>query len=223
MTWATFWSAASAVSAVGVLAITAIYAWLTHRLAKAAETQIWEASRARLIVSVGTNQGGQLFLLEIENIGSSPAEHLHVSVNKPLHHQLNDNKPVTDAPFFRQGVRSFPSKKPVKFALGVSFRWLDETTDRSLHPTTFDIRVTYNTLGRKIEDTFPIDMENQYSLSALENNYLEEFGRNFPDKFERSIRDLSRSIQYASEPEPRIPYKRSWSEWFSKSVWQGHL
>lgn len=222
MNWATFWSAASAISAIGVLVVTAIYAWLTHRLAKAAEAQMWEASRARVVASVGTNQGGQLFLLEIENIGSSPAENLRVEISKPLHQQLSRTTPITDAPFFKNGVRSFPPGRPVRFALGVSFRWLNENTDRSLHPVTFDVKVQYKTSGREITDVFGVDMENPYSSSAIDKNYLDEFGRNFPDRFERSLRDLGRSIQQAAEPDPQNPKKRSWPDWFSRSVWERH-
>jgi hypothetical protein len=99
--WATFWSAASAVAAIGVLLITAVYAWLTYRLAKAAEAQIWQSSRAAIVASVTTNQGGQLFLLHIANVGSSPARNLRVSVNQPLHAQLSHNKSITDAPFLK--------------------------------------------------------------------------------------------------------------------------
>ncbi|WP_375285902.1 hypothetical protein [Sphingomonas sp.] len=222
MNWGTFWSAASAVSAIGVLLITALYAWLTYRLAKAAEAQVWEASRARVVASVGTNQGGQLFLLEIENLGSSPAENLYVKIDKPLHQQLGRDLPVTDAPFFKNGVRSFPSGKPLKFALGVSFRWLDDKTDRDLHPVTFDVTVTYRTFGRQISDVFQIDMENQYSLSAVDKDYLEEFGRTFPDKFERSLRDLNRSIQQVAEPAPKLAKRRSWPDWFSQLAWERH-
>lgn len=218
--WSIFWTAASAISAVGVLFITGVYVWLTHRLAKAAESQIWQASRANVIASVVTNQGGQFFLLKIENIGSSPAENLQVYIDRPLHQQLDSNKPVTDAPFFKNGVASFPSNSPVKFGLGVSFRWLQENVDRSLHPVIFNVRVEYQTAGRYVSDVFAIDMDSQYSFSAMETDYLEEFGRTFPNKFERSLRDINRSIQQASKPPPKITYRRSWPDWFSQAVWK---
>lgn len=220
--WATFWSAASAVAAIGVLLITAVYAWLTYRLAKAAEAQIWQSSRASLIASVTTNQGGQLFLLNIENVGTSAAKNLRVSVDRPLHAQLGQSNPITDAPFFKNGVTSFPPKHSVKFALGVAFRWLDSKTDRTLHPAIFNINVKYETFGRSICDTFTIDIKSLYSLSAVDKDYLEDFGRTFPEKFERSMRDVTRSIQHAAEPAPRIPLKRSWPEWFSRGVWAKH-
>ena len=222
LNWGTFWSAASAIAALGVLIITVIYAWLTYRLAKAAESQIWQSSRASVIASVVTNQGGQLFLLHIEDLGSSPAESLRVHIDRPLHTQFSQIKPITDAPLFKNGVSSFPARHSVKFALGVSFNWLNKATDRTLHPTTFNITVEYETFGRKIVDTFPIDMESLYSLSTIDKDYLEEFGRTFPDKFERSIRDITRSIQEAAEPAPRVPRKRSWPEWFSQGVWAKH-
>ncbi len=222
MDWPVFWSAASSVAAVGVLLITGVYAWLTHRLAKAAEQQIWEGSRARVVVSIGTNQGGQLFLLEFENAGNAPAENLTVVISRSVHQQLGNNKALTEAPFFSRGVRAFPPRKTVKFALGVSFRWLNDKTDRSLHPTSFDVTVRYQTLGRKIEETFAIDIEGQFTLSAVDKDYIDEFGRNFPDKFDRSMREISRTLGKISAPKPEFPQKRSWSSWYSRKVWKDH-
>lgn len=213
------WSAASAIAGIGVLIVTAIYAWLTHRLAKIAEKQNWESGRARVVVSIGSNQGGQLFLLEILNVGLGSAEDLKVYVNKPLHQQLGQIRAVTEAPFFTEGLRALPPRKAVKFALGVSFRWLNEQTDRSLHPTTFDVEVRYRTLEREITETFPIDIEQQYSLSAVDRDYLDDFGRTFPEKFQKSVRDLQRSVDNLRKAEPESPpMRRSWSGWFASEV-----
>lgn len=214
-----FWSAASAIAGIGVLVVTAVYAWLTHRLAKVAEKQSWEAGRGRVVVSVGSNQGGQLLLLEIANVGVGSAESLRVEIDKPLHQQLGQNRPVTEAPLFVDGLRALPAGKVMKFALGVSFRWLNEEVDRSLHPTSFDVRVRYKTLGRDINESFPIDIEQQYSLSAVDRDYLDDFGRTFPEKFEKSVRNLQRSIDKLNEPESDpLPVRQSWSEWFTKDI-----
>jgi hypothetical protein len=220
MDWSSFWSAASAVAAIGVLLVTGVYAWLTFRLAKAAELQIWESSRARMSVSATTNQGGQLLLLEFENVGGSPAGDLQVRIDRPLYQQLGSERLVTDAPFFNEGVRAFPAKRSIKFALGVTFRWLSEETDRTRHPSTFDIATTYRTLGKTITESFPIDIERYFSLSAVDKDYTEEFGRTFPDEFKRSMRDINRSLADIAKPIPQIPQKKSWSGWFSKQVWQ---
>lgn len=219
MGWSAFWSAASAVAGIGVLAVTAVYAWLTHRLARAAERQIWDSGRARLVVSIGSNQGGQLLLLEIENVGTSSAENLRVEIDRPLHQQLGQNRAVTEAPFFVHGLRALPPKRPVKFALGISFRWLDPNADRTLHPSTFDVTARYKTLGRHICEVFPIDIEQQLSLSAVDRDYLDDFGRTFPEKFEKSVRSVQRSIDNLSKMEPDpLPARRSWSGWFAKDI-----
>jgi hypothetical protein len=223
MNWATFWSAASAIVSMGVLVFTGVYVWLTYRLARVAENQAWETSRARMSVSVGSNQGGQLFLLEFENVGGSPAQDLKVSINTPIHQQLGKTTSITEAPFFRDGIRALPPQRPVKFALGVAFRWLDDKTDRSLHPSVFDVTVSYVTLGREVTEVFPINMEQQFSLSAVDKDYVEEFGRTFPEKFERSMRELSRTINLAAEPAKEIPAgRRSWPKWFAKQVADQH-
>jgi hypothetical protein len=173
-----------------------------------------------MIASVRTNQGGQLFFLEFANVGQSPARDLRVTIDRPVHQQLGANKPVTDAPFFVDGVRSFAPHHSVKFGLGVSFRWLEDETDRALHPVTFDVTLEYKSAGRPIKEAFPIDMENQYALSMMDKDYLEEFARNFPDKFDRSMRDLNRVIADVSKPSPKLKRNVSWPEWFSDHVWR---
>lgn len=221
MNWSEFWSAASALSATGVLIFTAFYVRLTYRLAKAAEHQIWVSSRAQMSVSITTNQGGQLFLLAFENIGASPAENVRVRIDKPLHQQLGHNNSFSDFPFIKEGVRSLPPRHPIKFALGVSFRWLEESADRSIHPVSFNVLVNYETQGRFIEEVFPIDIERQFSLSARDKNYLDEFGRNFPDKFERSMGDVSRALNKIVQPQRKISfYRKSWARWFAHEFWQ---
>jgi hypothetical protein len=216
---ASFWSAASAVAGIGVLVVTAVYAWLTHRLARVAEKQNWESGRARVIVSIGSNQGGQLLLLEIMNVGVGSAEDLRVTIDKPLHQQLGQSRAITEAPFFRDGLRALPPGKALKFALGVSFHWLNEQADRTLHPSTFDVQVLYKTLDRQVAEVYPIDIEQQFSLSAVDRDYLDDFGRTFPQKFEKSVRSIQRSIDNLgkSKPDP-LPARRSWSGWFTKDI-----
>ena len=221
MNWSVFWSAASAIAGIGVLIATVVYAWLTHRLAKIAESQAWHSSRARVIASIGTNQGGMLLLLEVQNFGPSVAEDVRVSLSCPVFQLYGTHRPIAEMPLFRQGVRSLPPNKPIRYSLGVSSSWLNEETDREKHPNSFDVTVSYRTLGKYVEEIYCLDIERQYSQSLIMRDYSEEFSRSFPAKFDQSMQKVEKSIGKLAPRDagPRI-VRRAWSSWFSASVSQ---
>lgn len=212
-----FWSAASAIAGIGVLLVTSIYAWLTHRLAKASEYQSWSSSRARVIVSVGTNQGGQLFYLECSNVGLSPAENLMLSIDRPLYQKLSGQLEISEAPLFANGLRSFAPGQPISFALGVSHEWLDRKTDRDLHPNIFEITARYESLGKQVEDTFKFDLESQFNLSLINRDDFQEFARKFPQVYKDGQVGIRRSIERLAPRQGKSPRNiRSWAPWFAK-------
>ena len=216
--WSAFWSAVSAITSIGVLLFTARYVWLTHKLARIAEIQSWEAGRARVIAILRTNQGGQMLLLDIQNVGAGVAEDLKVSVSKPLFQQFGELREITEAPFFKDGMRAMPPKSSIPFGIGVAHQWLNQQTDRDKHPSSFEVTVEYTTSGRSISDKFPIDIVQQLYFSAVDRDYVDDFARRFPDKFEKGIRDLERHLKTLAQPASPPPFKRkSWSDSFQRN------
>lgn len=208
-------TSANSLVSLALLGVTGVYAWLTFRLVKAAEEQSWEVSRARIVVKIATNQGGQLFLLHIENSGRSSAYDLTLAIDRPLHTDLGQKEDIRDRPLFKNGLRSFPPDTTVRFALGVTFQYLNDAKDRSQHPTSFMVSANYRTAGRVMKEDFLIDIHEQFWLSSRDTDYVEEFSRKFPDKFERNMREVKRSIDSLREKDPELPVQRhSWATWF---------
>ena len=217
MTFADLLTSANSLISLALLAVTGVYAWLTFRLVKAAEEQSWETSRARVVVKIATNQGGGLFLLHIENSGRSSAYNLKIAIDRPLHADLGQKEDIRNRPFFTEGLRSFPPDTKIRFALGVTFQYLNDAKDRLKHPSSFKVSAMYQTGGREIHEEFLIDIREQYWMSSRDTDYIEEFSRKFPDKFEKNIRELKRSIDQIKESDPELPiHRRSWGAWFSE-------
>jgi hypothetical protein len=190
-----FWAATSSIATVALLVVTAAYALITYWLLQAAREQSWESSRPRLVVAAQTNQGGQFMLLHIENVGVSTAYNLRLSIDRPVHRMIGDKRDLRDVPMFANGLRALPPHTPSRFGLAGSHQYLADEVDRDKHPLSFLIEANYDHNGRSIREEFPIDIENQYSLSSIERDHLDEFGKKFPDQFERAIGSLTRAIE----------------------------
>jgi hypothetical protein len=209
------WTATSSLATVALLIVTAAYAWATFQMLNTAKHQMWEASRPRMLIAARTNQGGQFLLIHVENVGVSSAHNLRLEISCPVHQNFGANDSLNDKPLFAQGLRSFPPRTPVCFGLGVAFTYLNDSTDRDLHPSSFDIVARYQHDGRSIQEKFPIDINEQYSYSLVERDSGEDFAKKFPDLFTRAARELNRSIIDAARPDPvDRPRGKSWNPWF---------
>ena len=185
-----FWVATTALATVALLTVTAAYAWATFRLVDTARDQLWEASRPRMLVAARTNQGGQFLLIHVENVGASPALNLRLHIDRPVHRNLGKKEDIREIPLFANGLRALPQNTPSRFGLGGSYDYLADKTDRAKHPLSFTINASYEHNGRTIREVFPIDIEDQYSWSSVERDHIDEFGKKFPDVFNRAVRDI---------------------------------
>jgi hypothetical protein len=108
---------------------------------------------------------------------------------------IGDNQDLRELPFFKNGLRSLPPSTPTRFGLGGAIQYFGAKADRSIHPLSFTLTATYTFEGRAIVEQFPIDIEDQYLSSTIERENIDEFGKNFPAKFERGIRDIVEAIE----------------------------
>ena len=105
-----------------LLLVTGWYAYLTHRLARSAEQQAWEAGRARVVVSLRTTQGTML-TLQIENIGMSAADDCSLKLQGNVHRIFtHPPEPLADLPAFRSSGWSLHPRQSIVYNLGQSFK-----------------------------------------------------------------------------------------------------
>lgn len=194
--WQTTWAGAMTFLTFGLLLATWIYAWLTWRLVRASEAQSWEIARPRVLVSLQTTQGGQYMVLQIENLGLLPANDLKIEIDRPLFSQVAGKQDIREIPLFKHGLSSLFPRTRIRIGLGVAFNYLKEDVDRMKHPLAFEIRAHYSSPGKEIFDTFPIDVERQLLRTAVDRDYLDDFGREFPNMFAKHMREIASAIHH---------------------------
>jgi len=193
--WSNVWAGATSILTLGLLIVTGIYAWLTHRLAKAGEQQSWEMARPRIVVALGSNQGGQFVFLEIKNIGMTPAEELMLSFDRAVHQQFGGGDDIREVPILKEGVRSYPPGAVVRIGLGIGFSYLEDGVDRDRHPLSFTVTAKYTGGRRVLTEEFPIDIHRQLRATLLDRNYSDDFARTFPDRFSKEMRALASALK----------------------------
>jgi hypothetical protein len=108
--------AIGALSAVVLTVITAIYVYLTGRLAKESQAMRLAMLRPELAVYLSPDEGAPLFmLLRIENIGSGPAYQLRFSTDRPF--QTEDEVDLRELGIFRKGLSFLAPKQRIEHFL----------------------------------------------------------------------------------------------------------
>jgi hypothetical protein len=160
-----------------LVAITAIYAYLTHRMAKATEASVRlmkeqadAISRPYVVVSMVKQPNSPFIQLRIENIGRTAAENLTLSLGPDFAQikELDGMKRLSCSHLFTTTTTSFPPQSPVFFLLGFGST-LHGADDKTYPQKTFTITARYSFAGRSVCETTTVDV-NMYTQSVLETN-----------------------------------------------------
>lgn len=159
--------------------ITAFYAYLTHRMAKATEAtvrlmkeQADAISRPYVVVSMVKQPNNPFIYLRVENTGKTAAENLTLSLGPEFEQikKLDGMKRLCDSHLFTKTTASFPPQSPVFFLLGVGSS-LHGANDKKYPQDIFTITAKYSFAGRSVCESTTIDV-NQYAESMLETDPL---------------------------------------------------
>jgi hypothetical protein len=162
----------------GVLVvITAAYAHLTHRMAKASETSVSlmkeqadAVSRPYVVISLAKRPNNPFIHLRIENTGLTPAQNLTLALG-PESQRIKDlegMKRLSGSHLFTTTTASFPPRSPVFFLLGFGAA-LQGADEKKYPQETFTIVANYSFAGRTVSETTTVDV-NQYDASMLETD-----------------------------------------------------
>jgi len=161
-----------------LVVVTAYYAWLTNRLAKASEKtaqlmkeQADSISRPRLIVSLLKWPNEPFIYLRVENIGMTSAENLTLKFGSdfgPLK-DLEVMKKLSQSRFFKTTIKTYPPKSPVFFYIGQGSSLAGNASDTT--QPTFTITASYSFSGNTVSESTIVDL-NQYDETALEKDIV---------------------------------------------------
>lgn len=166
--------------------ITAIYALLTHRMAKAADASVQAViaqseamMRPYVTISPWVRPVASFFYLRITNTGRTAAEKVHLTIDRDFFQWgntgPNDNLRTKTA--FSQPIDSLAPGAEMLFALGQSWVVLGEDAKPEVTPPQFSVTATYEYSGRKVTEVSRVDLRPYIGSTNEGNPIVEELER----------------------------------------------
>jgi len=167
--------------------ITALYAYLTYRMAKASEASVLairDQSEAMLrpyiTVTPFIRPHTQLLYLCVKNSGRMGAQNLHLTMDRDffqLGEQDRSDRNIRIMNAFSVPIDSFPPGAELIFALGQGCVIFSKNAQPDVSPTKFTITAVYEFLGKKVEEVNRIDLRPYISTEGELNPIVEELER----------------------------------------------
>lgn len=167
--------------------ITAIYAYLTHRLAQASEASVVamnNQSEAMLhpyiTVVPFIRPHTPLLYLRVKNIGQTGAQNLHLTLDRDFFRfgqKDHSDKNLRMMSAFSNPIDSFPPGAELIFALGPGWEFFGENEKPDVCPTQFSITAIYEFVGKKVEEVHRIDLRPYIGTEGERNPVAEELER----------------------------------------------
>lgn len=167
--------------------ITAIYAYLTLRMAKASELSV-EAVRAQseamsrpyVTVVPFVRPHTTLLYLRVSNMGKTAAQNLRLSFDRDFFQFGDTNNPqknLRNISAFSKPIDSFPPGMELFFGLGQGHIVFHENVQPDACPTQFSITATYEFFGKSVTEVNQIDLRPYASSEGARNPVVEELER----------------------------------------------
>ncbi|MFE8073515.1 hypothetical protein QQM79_20900 [Marinobacteraceae bacterium S3BR75-40.1] len=167
--------------------ITAIYAYLTHRMAKASEASVnamREQSEALIrpyvTVTPYVRPHTTILYLKIENTGKTAAEDLTLSLNKDFFQfgeTDNSEKNLRTANAFTEVIESMPPGTKLHFALAQGFKIFGDEADENAAPQQFEITAKYKFGKKEYNERHRIDLRPYIGTEGERDPLVEEMER----------------------------------------------
>ena len=163
--------------------ITAIYAWLTHQMAKASKESVQEMRqqseammRPYVIVSPFVRPHTPLLYLRIINTGRNAAHNLRLSIDRDFYQfgETQNDKNLKNKSAFTTPMNSFPPNSELIFALAQGWVLFEGNGKPDVCPVQFTITANYEFSGKKIEERHNIDLRGFLGSEGNSDPLVEE-------------------------------------------------
>ena len=172
----------------GVLVlVTAIYAYLTYKLAQssaasvaAMERQNWEASRAFVVVAPFVRPHTPFLYLRVSNSGRSSALNLQLQIDRDFFQFAEARKPdqnLRSKTAFTQVIDAFHPGQELIFALAQGWNIFGDKAQSEACPAKFSVAATYDCLGQRVSESNPIDLTAFMGSEGERDPLVEELER----------------------------------------------
>lgn len=164
--------------------VTAIYAYLTLRMAKASEASV-EAIReqseamARPYITVVpfVRPHTTLLYLRVANVGKAAALNLRLSLNRDFFQFGETKNPegnLKNFSAFTKPIDSFPPGMELIFGLAQGFVVFGKAAHAEACPTQFTVTAAYKFFGKSVTEATPIDLRPYANSEGARDPLVEE-------------------------------------------------
>lgn len=167
--------------------ITAIYAYLTHRMAKASEASVQavvmqsEAMlRPYVTLSPWIRPQALFIYLRIANTGRTAAENLKLTIDRDFFQWGESTRPdgnLRTKTAFSESIDSLAPGAELLFALGQPWVIFGENAKLDITPTQFIITASYEYMGKKVQEATRIDLRPYIGSEGEHDPLVEELER----------------------------------------------
>lgn len=157
--------------------ITAIYAYLTHRIAKASEESVEAMTRPYVTVAPYIRPHTPILYLRIENSGRTGAENLRLTIDRDFF-QFGESdsaeKNLRTRSAFTAPIDTLAPGHQLNFALGQGWVIFGENARPEVAPPQFNVTAEYEYRGRKIIEVNRIDLRPYLGSEGERDPVVEE-------------------------------------------------
>ncbi len=163
--------------------ITAIYAYLTHRMAQMSEASVKEMRhqsetmmRPYIIVSPFVRLHTPFLYLRIANTGRNAAQNLKLNIDKDFFQfgETQTEKNLKNKSAFTTPMDSFPPDSELIFALAQGWVLFEGGGKPDVCPSQFTIIATYEFSGKRVEERHNIDLRGYLGSEGVQDPLVEE-------------------------------------------------
>jgi len=163
--------------------ITAIYAYLTYRMAKTSEASVEEmrqqseaTMRPYIVVAPFVRPHTPLLYLRIVNTGKNTAHNLKLSIDKDFFQfgETQSDKNLRNKSAFTVPMDSFPPNTELIFALAQGWILFEGTGKPDICPTQFTITAQYEFSSKQVVEKHHIDLRGYLGSEGERDPLVEE-------------------------------------------------
>ena len=167
--------------------ITAIYVYLTHRMAQNSEESLAsmrEQSEAMfrpyITVTPFIRPHTPFLYLRIKNTGKSKAENLRLTLDRDFFQFGEKNRPESNLrtiSAFTTPIDSFNPESELLFGLAQGWVIFGENADPDVSPAQFEITAKYDFFGKTVEENNKVDLRPYIGTEWKRDPIVEELER----------------------------------------------
>jgi len=177
--------------------VTAIYAFLTWRMAR--EMRLARIADLQPYLIIDVVRIGRIFYLIIKNKGKTPAEMVRFSLDKNVE-TMWKNK-LDEMPIFKSGITSFSPGKEFIITLGPDTLFLGKNGEEAKYPKVFTIAVEYKYFNTtKTTASSVINLE-EYMYTGAYPNEIAKTIENVGGVIGKSLDSIMQSAEKLSKLE----------------------